>query len=147
MPLVPKCMSTQHPDNANAPPFAVSGVIKGESEIVEAVDVFGMGCDEQMWDSEGKDADNQVVHKLLSGYPDFFRNEKRLGRDCVITLRVPNPAIELEMRKSMVEALHSIPSAWDVANSFYGDDVDAPIQEVILPFTVSGEEVGLIAEY
>ena len=147
MPLIPKCMSTQHPDNASPPPFAVNGVIKGEGEIVEAVDVFGMGCDEQMWDSEGKDADGQVVQKLLSNYPDFFRNERRLGTDCTITLRVPNPAIEIEMRKSVVEALHSIPSAWDVARGFYGDPMDAPIQEVILPMTTTGDEVALIAEY
>ena len=147
MPLVPKAMSTQHPDNANSPAFAVDGVIKGEGEIVEAVDVFRMGCDEQMWDSEGKDADTHVVQKLLSNYPDFFRNERKLGTDCTITLRVPNPAIEVSMRKSMVEALHSIPTAWDVAQGFYGDVAEAPIQEVILPMTVSGEEVALIAEY
>lgn len=147
MPLIPKCMSTQHPDNATAPAFAVDGVIRGDGEIREAFDVFNMGCDEQMWDSEGKDADNQVVKKLLSTYPDFFRNERKLGTDCAITLRVPNPAIELEMRKSMVEALQSIPTAYDVATGFYGDGADAPIQEVILPFTTTGEQVRLIAEY
>ena len=41
------------------------------------------------------------------------------------------------MRKSMVEALQSVPSAWDVASGFYAgmDEDNAPIQEVILPFT------------
>ena len=33
-------MSTQHPDNAAAPPYAVDGVIKGDGEISEAVDAF-----------------------------------------------------------------------------------------------------------
>ncbi|MEK9659806.1 MAG: phosphoenolpyruvate carboxylase, partial [Chloroflexota bacterium] len=57
-------MSTQHPDNAHAPAYAIDGVIKGEGEIVEASDIFALGADEQMWDSEGKDADNRVVQKL-----------------------------------------------------------------------------------
>ena len=114
MSLIPKVMSTQHPDNATPAPFAdEAGVLKGEGEVEEAVSVFAMGCDEQMWDSEGKEADNQVVRKLLTSYPDFFRNENLLGRDIALTLRVPNPRIERDMRKSMVEALQSVPSAWE----------------------------------
>ena len=56
---------------------------------------------------------------------------------------------ERDMQKSMVEALQSIPSARDVANSFYGgvEDESAPIQEVILPFTTSSEEVSLVESY
>ena len=148
--LVPKVMSTQHPDNATPAPFAdEAGVLKGDGEVDEAVDVFALGCDEQMWDSEGKEADNQVVRKLLTGYPDFFHNEHRLGRDVILTLRVPNPGIEQDMRKSMVEALQSVPSARDMASSFYGDleEEDAPIQEVILPFTTSAEELSLVEAY
>ena len=148
MPLIPRCMSTQHPDNATPPPFAASdGVLKGEGEIMEAVEIFSLGADEQMWDSEGKEVDNQVVQKLLTNYPSFFHDHHRLGRDCILTLRVPNPAIELEMRKSMVEALQSIPTAWDVARGLYGDDMEAPIQEVILPFTTSAEELSLTEAY
>ena len=51
------------------------------------------------------------------------------------------------MRKSMVEALQSIPSAWDVARGFYGDDHVAPIQEVIVPMVTSAEEVALVEAY
>ena len=148
MPLIPRCMSTQHPDNATPPPFAASdGALRGEGEIIEAVEVFSLGCDEQMWDSEGKEADNQVVQKLLTNYPQFFQGHHRLGRDCILTLRVPNPGIELEMRKSMVEALQSIPSAADVAKGLYGEDLEPPIQEVILPFTTSADELSLIEAY
>ena len=69
MSLIPKVMSTRHPDNASPAPFADSaGVLRGDGEIEEAVDVFALGCDEQMWDSEGKEADNQVVRKLLTGH-------------------------------------------------------------------------------
>ena len=132
--LVPKVMSTQHPDNATPAPFADdAGVLKGEGEVDEAVSVFEMGCDEQMWDSEGKEADSQVVRKLLTNYPDFFQNGHQLGRDMALTLRVPNPRIERDMRKSMVEALQSVPSSWDMARSFYGEGHAPPIQEVILP--------------
>ena len=148
--LVPRVMSTQHPDNAVPAPFADSeGVLRGNGEVNEAFHIFSLGCDEQMWDSEGKEADNHVVQKLLTGFPEFFHNERRLGRDVILTLRVPNPGIERDMRKSMVEALQSVPSARDVADSFYGgvEDDSAPIQEVILPFTTSAEELSLIEAY
>ena len=147
MTLIPKVMSTQHPDNAKPAPFADStGVVKGEGEVDEAVDVFGLGCDEQMWDSEGKEADQHVVRKLLTGYSRVFDN-LRLGRDVALTLRVPNPSVERNMRKSMVEALQSVPSAWDSATTFYGEDADAPIQEVILPLTTSAWELAMVEAY
>ena len=145
---VPKVMSTQHPDNATPAPFAdEAGVLKGEGEVAEAASVFALGCDEQMWDSEGKEADTQVVRKLLTSHPDLFRNQFQLGRDVALTLRVPNPRIEHDMRKSMVEALQSVPSAWDMAHGFYNDDHADPIQEVILPFTTSAEELSLVEAY
>ena len=147
MALIPKVMSTQHPDNARPAPFAdANGVVKGDGEVDEAVDVFGLGCDEQMWDSEGKEADNHVVRKLLTGYSRVF-DSLRLGRDVALTLRVPNPSVERDMRKSMVEALQSVPSAWDTASTFYGADADAPIQEVILPLTTSAWELSMIEAY
>ena len=147
MPLIPKVMSTQHPDNAESPSYAVDGVLKGDGEITEAAEHFALGCDEQMWDSEGKDADTHVVQKLLSTHPEFFANEKKLGRDAVITLRVPNPAIEVEMRKLLVEALQGIPTSYDVASEFYQGDLEPPIQEVILPFTTTADEIARIADY
>ena len=148
MPLIPKVMSTQHPDNASPAPFADSaGVLRGDGEIEEAVDVFALGCDEQMWDSEGKEADNQVVRKLLTGHPEFFQDDIRLGADVALTLRVPNPRVERDMRKSMVEALQSVPSSWDMAEGFYGDGQVAPIQEVILPLTTSAEELSMVEAY
>ena len=150
MRFVPKVMSTQHPDNATPAPFAnAEGVLKGEGEVDEAAEIFALGCNEQMWDSEGKEADNHVVQKLLTSYADFFRNERRLGHDVILTLRVPNPSVERDMRKSMVEALQSVPSAWDVASGFYSgmDEDNAPIQEVILPFTTSAQELTLVEAY
>ena len=122
-------------------------MLRGDGEVEEAVDVFTLGCDEQMWDSEGKEADNQVVRKLLTGYPDFFHQDVQLGIDVALTLRVPNPRVERDMRKSMVEALQSVPSSWDMAQGFYGDGHVAPIQVVILPLTTSAEELSMVEAY
>ncbi|MFH1140500.1 MAG: phosphoenolpyruvate carboxylase [Chloroflexota bacterium] len=60
-------MSTQNPDNLEAPSYAVDGVLKGDGEVQEVAEVFSLGADEQMWDSEGNDVDCMVVRKLLSG--------------------------------------------------------------------------------
>lgn len=147
MNAVPKCMSTQHPDNAAVPDYASDGVLRGDGEVREAVELFALGCDEQMWDSEGKEADNQVVQKLLTNHADFFKERKRLGSDCRLTMRVPNPRIEVEMRKSLVEALQGIPKAWDVASEFYSGDIEPPIREVILPFTTTADELSDVDAY
>ncbi|MDO8986677.1 MAG: phosphoenolpyruvate carboxylase, partial [Coriobacteriia bacterium] len=94
MSSIPRCMSTQHPDNATAPFFATSGVLAGEDEIREAFYAYShLGCDEQMWDVEGKEIDTYVVKKLLSFYPEYFRDHV-LGEDLRLTLRVPNPTVE-----------------------------------------------------
>ena len=70
-----------------------------------------------------------------------------LGKDVALTLRVPNPRVERDMQKSMVEALQSVPSSWDMAQGFYGDGHVAPIQEVILPLTTSAEELSMVEAY
>jgi phosphoenolpyruvate carboxylase len=132
----PRCMSTQHPDNATVPFFSASAVLAGEDEIREAFYAYShLGCDEQMWDVEGKEIDTYVVKKLLSFYPEFFR-EHVLGEDVRLTLRVPNPTIETAEAKVLLETLESIPRSYDAARLFYGRDV-APIFEVILPMTTS----------
>ena len=143
---VPKCMSTQHPDNVNFPFFAESAELGGEDEIKEAYYVFShLGCREQMWDYEGKEVDNFVVKKLLTKYRSFF-SEKRIGRDFFITLRVPNPEFEKAEAKILLETLESIPRSFDAAKVFYGEDI-APIFEVILPMTTSAESIDRIYTY
>ena len=87
------------------------------------------------------------MRKLLTGHPDFFHDDVKLGVDAALTLRVPNPRVERDMRKSMVEALQSVPSSWDMAQGFYGDGHVAPIQEVILPLTTSAEELSMVEAY
>ncbi|MBM4429787.1 MAG: phosphoenolpyruvate carboxylase [Chloroflexi bacterium] len=143
---VPRCMSTQHPDNASVPFFSSSGVLAGEDEIREAYYAYShVGCDEQMWDVEGKEIDNYVVKKLLTYYPEYFRDHI-LGEDLRLTLRVPNPAVETAEAKILIETLESIPRSYDAAHLFYNRDV-APIFEVILPLTTSAQCINRIYRY
>ncbi len=144
--MVPRTMSTQHPDNVLTPFFAESPVIKGEDEVKEAFYAFShLGCQEQMWDYEGKDVDHFVVKKLLSRYEYFFR-EVVLGRDVRLTLRVPNPTWEKAEAKVLLETLESIPRSFDVSKIFYGEDVP-PIFEVILPMVTSHVELNRVFYY
>lgn len=144
---VPHTMSSQHPDNANIPSWAKGGVIAGDDEVIEAYQAFSeLGCEEVMWDAEGKDVDSHVVRKLVSSYESFFR-EHEIGKDIFITYRVPNPAIELAERKVLVETLWSIPQAFDIAKTFYKKESVTPIFEVILPFTTSAEQLTQIVDF
>ncbi len=144
--MIPRTMSTQHPDNVLTPFFAESPVIKGDDEIKEAFYAFShLNCQEQMWDYEGKEVDNFVVRKLLSRYGHFFRDVV-LGRDVRLTLRVPNPSWERAEAKVLLETLESIPRSFDVAKIFYGEDF-APIFEVIFPMTTSHVELNRVYYY
>jgi len=139
-------MSTQHPDNASVPFFASSAVLAGEDEIREAYYAFShLGCDEQMWDVEGKEIDTYVVKKLLTYYPEYFRGHV-IGEDLRITLRVPNPTVETAEAKILLETLESIPRSYDAARLFYERDVP-PIFEVILPMTTSARCIDRIYRY
>ncbi len=140
----PRVMSTQHPDNVQVPFFANKEILAGEDEVKEAYFAFSqLGINEQMWDGEGKEVDGRVIEKLISHYTDFFK-ENQLGKDLRVTYRVPNPTVEKEQGKILLETLQSIPRAYDVAKLLHDQ---APIFEVILPMTTSVEEIDLIANY
>lgn len=146
VPHIPRCMSTQHPDNANIPYFADGAAIGGDAEVHEAYYAYSrLGCDEQMWDHEGKEVDSFVVSKLLSRYSAFF-HKTRLGRDVFLTLRVPNPSRERGMAKVLLEVLESIPRSYDIAKHFYRQGI-APIFEIILPMTTNALELNRIWHY
>jgi len=143
---IPKCMSTQHPDNVSSPFFTDSSEISGEDEIMEAYYAFShLYCDEQMWDCEGKEIDNYVVKKLLTRYNNFF-SEHRLGKQLFLTLRVPNPTIEKAEAKILLETLESIPRSFDASNLIFEDDIP-PIFEVIIPMTTSARCVDRVYKY
>ncbi|TMD59017.1 MAG: phosphoenolpyruvate carboxylase, partial [Chloroflexi bacterium] len=144
--MIPRAMSTQHPDNVAVPFFASGPVMGGEDEIREAFYAFShLGCDEQMWDFEGKEVDEFVVEKLLSAHETFFR-EHPLGTDVRLTPRVPNPALEKAQAKVLLEVLHSIPRHSDVSRMFYGTE-RTPILEVIFPMTTSADEPLRVREH
>lgn len=143
---VPRCMSTQHPDNVTQPFFSDKALIEGETEVDEAYYSYShLGIEEQMWDYEGKEVDPHVVKKLLSKNEAFFR-EHKLGRDCFLTLRVPNPSYERNEAKILIETLEGIPRSYDVAREFYGEDIP-PIFEVILPMTTSWRDIERVLCY
>jgi phosphoenolpyruvate carboxylase len=140
--FIPKTMTTQHPDNANTPPWASStnGVIEGETELDEAFIAYSkLACTEVMWDSEGKDVDTNVVRKLISKYSDYF-TDNVFGRDIFLTYRIPNPLVEKAERKIVTQTLQSIPLQSDVASAFYERSA-VPVSAVILPFTTKGAEL------
>ncbi len=139
-------MSTQHPDNVQLPFFAENQDMSGNDEVQEAYYAFShLECDEQMWDCEGKEVDDFVVRKLLTRYEHFFRNNT-LGDDVRLTLRLPNPDVEKNEAKVMVEALESIPRSSDASNLFYGREAP-PIHEVILPMTMSAASLNRVYYY
>jgi len=141
---IPATMSTQHPDNVASPNWAKDEVLAGDMEVEETYRAFSeFGCQEQMWDWEAKDADPNVVRKLVA-YPAFFKKH-RLGRGIFLTIRVANPNVEKAEQKALIEALTSIPRSYDVASNFYSAEDVPPIFEVILPMTTSAAELSRVA--
>ena len=143
---IPRCMSTQHPDNVAMPFFAQGSPITAEDEVREAYYAFShLGCDEQMWDFEGKEVDGHVVEKLLSTYESYFA-EHPIGESVHLTPRIPNPALEPTQAKIVLEVLQSLPRHADIARVFYERE-RPPILELIHPMTTSARELDRVREY
>src|SRR5437660_10569096 len=143
---IPRCMSTQHPDNVAMPFFAQSALLTAEDEVREAYYAFShLGCDEQMWDFEGKEVDGHVVEKLLSTYESYFA-EPPIGESVRLTPRIPNPALEPTQAKIVLEVLQSLPRHADIARVFYGRD-RPPILDPIYPMATSARDLDRVREY
>ncbi|MBI4014618.1 MAG: phosphoenolpyruvate carboxylase [Candidatus Aenigmarchaeota archaeon] len=139
-------MSTQHPDNVRTPFFCNGTVISGDDEVKEAFYAYShLGCEEQLWDCEGKEVDTHVVKKLLTNYGQYFSSHA-LGKETFLTMRVPNPEVEKNEAKILLETLESIPRNSDIARAVYGNGV-CPIFEVALPMTASAVSLSRIREY
>lgn len=147
-------MSTQHPDNASMPFFCEDKVIEGKKEVEEAHYAYSdLGCDEQMWDAEGKEAYSSVIRSLLGRDQEFFGNHL-LGDDVRLTVRVPNPKHEKIEMKVILEILENIPRSHDTAKKFYSSlennleyKNESPIFEIILPMTTNANELNRIYYY
>lgn len=145
-PFISRTMCTQHPDNVQLPFFAQNPVLQGDDEVKEAFYSYShIGSDEQLWDCEGKEVDNFVVKKLLTSYEPYFRKHI-LGKDKHLTVRVPNPSVEKNEAKVLLEVLESIPRSFDIGSVFYKDDIP-PISEIFVPMVTQAEDVIRIKEY
>ncbi|MBT4540446.1 phosphoenolpyruvate carboxylase [Candidatus Woesearchaeota archaeon] len=146
-------MSTQHPDNVHSPIFSDNSVLNGEDEIDEAYYVFStLNCQEQLFDYEGKEADNFIIKKLFTKYPDYFMGNI-LGKDKILSFRIPNPNIEKIEAKIVIEVLNTIPRYCDTAFKFYKASSKTskinipPISEVYVPMTSSALDIARVAKY
>src|SRR3989339_1087549 len=136
---IPATMATQHPDNACAPYWERDGdgFISTHEEVAECYTSFhDLGCEEFMWDWEGKYVDEAVVDKLFHSYHDYFK-KNQLGKDKFLTFRIPN--IWHEKGYGLARALMGILTA----ESFAADLGlhTPPLFEVILPMTDKAENI------
>ncbi len=149
---IPATMATQHPDHANVPywkrnppagstpgglPPTAEAFVSAQEEVEECISAYqDLGCQEFMWDWEGKYVDEAVVDKLYSQYYEYFK-KVRLGRDIFLTFRLPN--IWEEKGYRLARAYIGILTFEDLAVDLGFDS--APVFEVILPMTDTAEKL------
>lgn len=139
---IPVLMGTQHPDNACAPFWGDKPFIESRDETREVFEnFFTLGCDEYMWDWEGKFADEAMIERLLSNYMENFK-KSQIGRDKFITIRIPN--VWEEKTFKLARAYMSVLSAAEFAKSF--KLATPPVFEFILPMTTSANQLIHIQE-
>lgn len=132
-------MATQHPDNAMAPFWEKNGdgFVSSQEEMLELYTAFKeLGCDEYMWDWEGKYVDEAIVERLLTEYLPYFQKHQ-LGKDKFLTFRIPN--IWQERGYSLARAFMSILTAADITRDCKLNS--PPLFEVILPMTTSAQQI------
>jgi len=134
---IPATMATQHPDNASKPYWNNSEFISSIQEEEECFRSFNeLGCDEYMWDWEGKFCDEAVIDRLFTTYFKYFKN-KQLGKDKFLTFRIPNIWVETGYR--LVRAYMDIITANDSAVNLKLHS--PPLFEVILPQVENSEQI------
>lgn len=136
---IPQIMGTQHPDNASAPYWEKDGdgFVSIHEEVRECASAFqDIGCEEYLWDWEGKYVDEGVIEKLLTEHHAFF-SKKQIGKDLFLTFRIPN--IWEEKGRSLARAFMNILTAEEFARDL--DLHNPPLFEVILPMTDSAKKL------
>ncbi len=134
---IPATMATQHPDNATVPYWGETPAISTSDEVEECYRAFSdLGCDEYMWDWEGKFVDEAVIDRLFNKYHEYFKKQQ-LGRDKFLTFRIPNIWEERGIR--LARSFMAIITAALTAKDFkvHGP----PLFEVILPMTTSADQL------
>ena len=134
---IPATIATQHPDNASTPYWGTSPFVSTLDEVEECYRVFSeLGCDEYMWDWEGKFVDEAVVDRLFNRYAAYFQ-KKQLGRDKFLTFRIPNIWEEPGFR--LARSYMTIITAAHTAREHRVHT--PPLFEVILPMTTSATQL------
>lgn len=139
---IPATMATQHPDNANAPYWSDTPFVSTLQEVEECFRVFSdLGCDEYMWDWEGKFVDEAVVDRLFNRYGEYF-SKRQLGRDKFLTFRIPNTTQESGFRLA-----RSYMTLLTAAQTTLERRVHTPpVFEMILPMTTDAAQLLSIHE-
>lgn len=139
---IPTTMATQHPDNASSPDWLASPFVSTADEVEECYRVFAnLGCDEYMWDWEGKFVDEAVIDRLLNRHFDYFRKNP-IGRKKFLTFRVPNTSKESGYR--LARAFMTILTAAHTTKQLKMPA--PPIFEVILPMTTHARQLLVLHE-
>lgn len=136
---IPATMATQHPDNASAPYWETDGdaFVSTREETAECFSAFkDLGCEEFMWDWEGKYVDEAVIDRLFSTYFDYFK-EHQIGKDKFLTFRIPN--VWHERGYSLARAMMGMLTAESFAKDLGFHT--PPLFEVILPMTSKAENM------
>jgi len=135
---IPSTMATQHPDNAGCAWWLGKCFIDSKDEIKESLVSLGeLGCEEFMWDWEGKYVDEAVIERLFEENFLFFQR-KPLGKDVFITYRIPNIWVEKGSYR-VLRAFANILTASDIAKDLKLHY--PPVFEVILPMTTKAEQL------
>lgn len=136
---IPATMATQHPDNASAPYWETDGdgFVSTTEEVEECFSAFrDLGCEEYMWDWEGKYVEEAVIERLFQEHLDYFKKHS-LGKEKFLTFRIPN--IWQESSHGLARAMMCMLTAEDAARSL---GLHAPpLFEVILPMTKKASEL------
>jgi len=139
---IPTVMGTQHPDNASPAFWCQKALIDTTLETEEMVhDFFDLGCEEYMWDWEGKFADEAMLEKLFTKHHEAFKN-RQLGKDVFLTLRVPNVWEEKSFK--LARAYMSVLSGAEFVEAL--DLHSPPVFEFILPMTKRADQLMHIQE-
>lgn len=133
----PATMATQHPDNAFKPYWSSKPFVSTAKEVEECYRSYAdLGCQEYMWDWEGKFVDEAVVDRLYQKYFDYF-SKHPLGKKKFLTFRIPNIAHEGQAR--LARAFAGILSASYSAKELHMHC--PPLFEVIHPMTTSADQL------
>lgn len=146
---IPATLATQHPDNAAAPYWEVYGDLSRETvvkrdgfvstteEVAECFSAWrDLGCEEYLWDWEGKYVEEAVIERLFQEHLEYFKTHP-LGKEKFLTFRIPN--IWQESSHGLARAMMCMLTAEDAARSL---GLHAPpLFEVILPMTKKASEL------